>query len=89
MKRLRNEKFLRIAFLCFGAASIGASILHLVTGHGIPGVEPLLSAAFWGFFWRWNKIREQHSGGIYSFFYLLIIFMNLYSGFTQIGLAIV
>lgn len=48
MKRLRNGKILRIAFLCFGAASIGASILHLVTGHGIPGVEPLVSAAFWG-----------------------------------------
>lgn len=48
MKRLRNGKIFRIAFLCFGAASIGASILHLVTGHGIPGVEPLVSAAFLG-----------------------------------------
>ena len=88
MKVFQNEKYLRIAFLSFGIAAIAASILHLITGLGVPGVEPIVSAAFWFFFWRWNKLRGKHPGGIYSFFYLLIISMNLYSGFTQIWLAI-
>ena len=88
MKLLHNEKMLRVALLFFGIAAIGSSMLHLFAGIRIPGLEPIVSAFFWIFFWRWNKIRRKHPGGIYSFLYLLIISMNLYSGFSQIWLAI-
>ena len=88
MKPFHSEKFLKIAFLVLGVIAIGASALHLFTGLGIPGVEPLVSAAFWFFFWQWLKIQGKHPGGIYTILYLLIIAMNLYSGITQIWLSI-
>jgi len=54
----------------------------------IPGFEPITSAAFWGFLWRWSKVRGKHPGGIWSFLYLLIISLDIYSGISQIWLAI-
>ena len=89
MNLFHNETFLRIAFLVFGIASIGFRAIHFVAGIRIPGLEPLISAFFWGSFWRWNKIRGMPPSGIYSCLYLLIISMNLYSGIMQIWFAIV
>jgi len=46
MNLFYNEKLLRILLSCFGIAAILTSILHLMTGLGIPGLEPIVSAAF-------------------------------------------
>lgn len=89
MTIFHDEKWMRTLFLILGVISIGASLMHLFTGFHVPGLEPIVSAAFWGAFWRWNQIRGKHPGGIWSFMYLLIIVLDLYSGISQIWFALV
>jgi len=88
MKLFHDEKMLRIAVFALGITAIGSSMMHLILQIHIPGFEPIISAAFWGFLWRWSKVRGKHPGGIWSFLYLLIISMDIYSGISQIWLAI-
>ena len=88
MKLFSDENKLRSVLFLLGITVIGASLIHLLTGLQIPGLEPIASALFWAALWRWNVVRKVHPGGIYTFLYLAIIFLNGYAGFSQIWLAI-
>lgn len=83
-----KEKRYLICVTILGALLLGLCILDLCADFVIPGLNPLLSSAFWFCLWQLFKIRGTFPGGIWTFMYLLIIVMNIIAGASQIITAI-
>ena len=83
-----KEKRYLILTNVFCVLGIGLSILHIYSKFYIPGLQPIVTAAFWFFLWQFQKIRGTWAGGIWTFMALLIIGLNITSGISQILNAI-
>ena len=83
-----KEKRYLLLVTVFGLISVILSILDLIMDFYIPGLNPMVSAVFWFSLWRLMRIRRQFPGGIWTFMYILIIFLNLTAGISQIINAI-
>ena len=83
-----KEKRYLLSVTVFGLISVILSILDLIMDFYIPGLNPMVSAVFWFSLWQLMRIRRQFPGGIWTFMYILIIFLNLTAGISQIINAI-
>lgn len=83
-----KEKRYLLSVTAFGLISVILSILDLIMDFYIPGLNPMVSAVFWFSLWQLMRIRRQFPGGIWTFAYILIIFLNLTAGISQIINAI-
>ena len=79
-----KEKRYLLSVTVFGLISVILSILDLIMDFYIPGLNPMVSAVFWFSLWRLMRIRRQFPGGIWTFMYILIIFLNLTASISQI-----
>ena len=79
-----KEKRYLLLVTVFGLISVILSILDLIMDFYIPGLNPMVSAVFWFSLWRLMRIRRQFPGGIWTFMYILIIFLNLTASISQI-----
>lgn len=87
MKLFNNEKKMRLLVVTLGILTVCTAMLYLLFQIHIPGLAPLVSAAFWGVFWRWQLLKNPSQKALGVPFFLIIA-MNIFSGISQIWLSL-
>lgn len=77
-------KVLKKLLIALVSAFVVLIYLEFAKDIRVPGLEPIVLAAYFLVLWRYNVLRECHPGEIWTVLYLVLIILESIIGIIQI-----